>query len=129
MIQLTPEIVQSFLENEKNIKKEDNFIINSDKNNIFSVNIQNLSNYIKVIASQNNDISKEKYEKKLYINELKSNKFLSLCDSIDEIYEQLIIELKKENNKNIIEENNKINLIIPIEHIKIKEIKFILEKK
>ena len=68
MIQLTPEIDQSFLENEKNIKKEDNFIINSDKNNIFSVNIQNLSNYIKVIASQNNDISKEKYEKKLYIN-------------------------------------------------------------
>ena len=38
-------------------------------------------------------------------------------------------ELKKENNKNIIEENNKINLIIPIKHIIIKDIKFILEKK
>ena len=47
----------------------------------------------------------------------------------DEIYEQLIHEFKKENNKTIIEENNKINIIIPIDFIKIKEIKLTLDKK
>jgi len=57
---------------------------------------------------------------------LKSNKFLAIFDSIDEIYEQIIYEFKKDSKKIIIQENNKINIIIPVEHLKIKEIKFIL---
>ena len=57
---------------------------------------------------------------------MKSNKFLTIFDSIDEIYEQIIYELKKDSKKIIIQENNKINIIIPVEHLKIKEIKFIL---
>ena len=65
MIQLKTEIDQNFFENKRNIQKEDNFIFNSNKNNIFNANIQNLSNYIEIITSQNNDISKENYEKKL----------------------------------------------------------------
>ena len=74
-------------------------------------------------------IIKKEYEKILYLEELKNNKFLSICDSIDEMYDQIIIELKNNNKKAIIEDNNQINIIIPINHIKVKEIIFTLPEK
>ena len=117
----------SIPKNESKIKEEKDYIIISDKNNSFHVNFSNYSNFIKIKAYlKYNDLENKNYEKLYYLNELKNNKFLSICDSIDEVYQQLIYELNKNSKKNIIEEKNKINIIIPVEHIKIKEIKFIL---
>ena len=109
------------------IKNEQNFNIISDKNNNFIINISNYYNYIQIKANLNNN--NIFYEQLYYLNDLKNNKFLALCDSIDEIYEQIIYELQKDSQKVIIEENNKINIIIPVEHLKIKEIKFILPEQ
>ena len=106
------------------IKNENTFEIISDKNNYFIINISNYYNYILIKANlKKSDMN---YEQLYYLNDLKNNKFLSLCDSIDDVYEQIIYELKKNSQKIIIEENKKIIIIIPVEHVKIKEIKFIL---
>ena len=113
---------------ENKVKVENNFIFISNKKNTFNVSFQNCSNYIE-INSYSNDLYNLKYKKRYNLNELKANKFLSICDTIDEIYEQLMIELRKENKKTIIENNRNIIVLIPVEHIKVKEIKFILEEK
>ena len=104
-------------------------IIFSDKNNSFSITFKNLSSAILINAmTQNSKLNKE-YEKIYELNELKKNKFLAICDSIDEVYEQLIYEIKKNNKKTIIEENGQINIVIQVEHIKVKEMKFTLPEK
>ena len=118
---MTPNIPDTILEDEK-------YNIFSDKYNLFIVNFRNKSNYIEISATLQNNIKIE-YEKKYYLDDLKKNKFLSICDSINEVYEQIISELGKTKNKIIIEEKNQIYIIIPIDHIKVKEIKFILNEK
>ena len=67
-------------------------------------------------------------KKKYFIEEFKNFKYLSFCDSIDEVYAQLKLEFDK-NNIIINENNDKIEIIIPINHIKIKDITFTLYKK
>ena len=59
---------------------------------------------------------------------MKKNKYLSLCDSIEEIYEQIIFNINKKNLQ-IIENTNQILINIPIEHLKVKEIIFIVPEK
>ena len=116
-------------EQENKVKAENDFIFISNKNNKFNVSFQNCTNHININSYSNYNQYNLKYEKRYNLNELKANKFLSICDSIDEIYEQLMIELRKKSNKTIIENNRNIIISIPVEHIKVKEIKFILEEK
>jgi len=115
---------------EKNSCKEENtFNILSDKGNSFSINLKNYSKFILINSLFQKNGLKSEYEKKFVLNDFKNNKLLSICESIDEIYEQLIVEFKKENNKKVIEESDNIHIIIPIDFIKIKEIKLTLDKK
>ena len=131
----TPYISEDFLSynyNDNIIKAEKTYIFTSNKNNSFNISFKKFSNYILITGFlNNNSINYSFYEKKYNINELKSNKYLSLCDTIDEIFDQIIFELEK-NNKKVLKENEKykqIIITIPVEHIKIKEIAFILEEK
>ena len=106
------------------IKSTKSYIIISDKNNIFYLTIQNQFSIINILSYYYQDnIIKYNYEKELKLEELKENKYLCLCDNIDEIYNELINLLDKNKSK-IIEGNNKIDLNIPIDNLKIKEIKF-----
>ena len=116
--------------NNTNPKSKNDFEIISDKNNSFFVTFKNFYKFILIQTNFEKDIIKKEYEKILYLDELKSNKYFSIFDTIDEIYDQLILELNNNNKKSIVEEDSKINLIIPIINIKVKEIKFtLLEKK
>ena len=110
-------------------KAENTFNITSNKNNNFIVIFSNISNYIHVKSHFIKEQIKKEYEKVYFLDELKNNKYLSICDSIDEIYDQIILEAKNSTEKTIIEENNKISIIININHIKIKYIKFTLFEK
>ena len=115
-------------ENESKEEKVFNFV--SDKNNSFDIKLINYINYIEIKAYLKDiDLRKEYYERRYNLEELKYNKFLSICDSIDEVYEQIIYELQKNTKKNVIEKNHEIKIIIPIEHIKIKEMIFELPEK
>ena len=128
----TPCISEDILlnnDNDKVIKDEKTYNILSTKNNSFNIIFQKYTDYIEIIGYSNNNLINSKYEKKYYLNELKKNKYLSICDSINEIYEQIIFELDKNNEKYIIENDNKISIIIQVNHLKVKEITLILEEK
>ena len=104
------------------IKNEKSYIINSDKNHSFTLIIQNFNLSINIFTYYE-DIIKHNYVKKLSLDELKQNKYFSICESIDEIYEQLILLLDR-NQSFIIEEIHKVYIYIPVEYLKIKEIIF-----
>ena len=104
------------------VKSTKSYTIISDKNNSFYLTIQNQSFMIYFLSYYQDNIIKHNYEKKLKLQELKKNKYLSLYDNIDEMYNELVNLLDK-NNAKIFERNNEINLNIPIENLKIKEIK------
>jgi FtsZ-binding cell division protein ZapB len=110
------------------IKVENSYKIISDKNNSFNLIFQNLNSSIQIIASYEDNILTHYYEKNIIFDEFKKNKFLALCDSIDKIYDELIHNLNKNQTK-IIEETNQIIINIPTDHIKIKEILFIVFEK
>ena len=111
------------------IKSIKSYIIISDKNNIFYLTIQNQFSIINMTSYYYQDnIIKYNYEKEFKLEELKENKYLCLCDNINEIYDELINLLDKNKSK-IIEGNNKIDLNIPIDNLKIKEIKFSINEK
>ena len=103
------------------------FNINSDKNHIFILNIENLITIIEFTTYYKDNYIQHNYEKKLTLDELKQNKYLGLCETIDEIYLELITLLKKNQTK-IIEETNQIYISIPIENVKIKEILFVVNE-
>ena len=109
---------------------QENFTIKSDKNKSFSLCIQNVFSSIFIYASYQGEIQKNEYEKSFSLDDLKNNKYLSLLESIDEIYEEIIniIKQKLEEVK-IIEETNQIILCIPLGGYKIKEILLCLNEK
>ena len=104
------------------------FNINSDKNHIFILNIENLITTIEFTTYYKDNYIQHNYEKKFNLDELKKNIYLGLCETIDEMYEQIIILFEK-NQTHIIEDTNQISIIIPVEHIKIKEIVFVVNEK
>ena len=91
----------------KEIKQENSYTIISDKNHSFNITFQNLNSTIGISATYEDYIMKHNYEKKITLDELKQNKFLGLCDTIDEIYDELIRLLNK-NQYKIYEETNQI---------------------
>ena len=127
----TPCISEDYLSNNSNeIKAEKAYTFTSNKNNAFNIIFKNYSNYILINGFlNNNSINYSIYEKKYNINDLKNNKYLSLCDTVDEMFNQIIFELEKNNKISLVENNKKIIFKIPVEHVKIKEITFTLEEK
>ena len=78
----------------ENFKLNNPYSIISNKNHSITLTFQNLNSSIRIFGSYEDDIIKNNYEKKLTIDELKQNKYLGLCESIDEIYLELITLLK-----------------------------------
>ena len=110
------------------IKSEKSYIIISDKKHSFSLTFQNLISSINITASFQDDIIKNSYKSNYNLDSLKKmNKYFLIYESIDEIYNDLILFLNKNQTK-IIEEANIIQISIPIESMKIKEILFELKK-
>ena len=115
-------------DNDEKFKSESNYKINSNKNNSFNITIKNLTSSIGINAFYQDEIKLNEYKEKYRLKKLKEIKFLSICDSIDEIYDELIFELSK-NNSQILENENQISIIIPVVHAIYKEITLCLNKK
>ena len=120
-------VFQAITPEKENLLEEKNYLINSDNKN-FNLYIKNYSSFIIIYCYYETENNKYEYEKKYLLKQLKNNKYLALCESIDEIFIQLKMEFDK-NTTTIKENNNEINIVIPINHIKIKNITFILPKK
>jgi hypothetical protein len=113
----------------ESLKDEYHTKIKSNKNNTFDVTIKNLTNILEINACYQDEFKKNDYIRKYNYNELKYIKYLSLSDTIDEIYAELIYQISK--NTPIIYENNynEINISVPICHSKYKDISFTLNSK
>lgn len=127
-MELAPISMEIPKEGEK-IKEEKSFEIESNNHNKFNIIFAKFEKYIKIYTKKQKDEINKEYEKIYYLDDIKNNKYLSLCDSIDEVYEQIILEMQKNNNKIITEKENEIEIIIPVQHIKIKDIRFSLSEK
>ena len=109
---------------------QEKFTISSDKNNSFNLIFQNRKSTIYISASFQSEIKKIEYEKNYNLEELKTNKYLSLFDTISETYEEIISIIKQRKSEiKLIEKENQIEINIPLFGARIKEIIFILNEK
>ena len=108
-------------------KKTKNFSIFSDKNNRYNIFIQSEMN-TKIIITAIEVIKQTKYSESYTLNTLKKNKYLSLFESIDEIFDELNDKIDKIRPR-LLEEDNSLKLIIETFHTKYKEINFYLNEK
>ena len=108
-------------------KKTKNFILFSDKNKKYNLFIQSELNS-KIIITAIDVIKQTKYSESYTLDTLKYNKYLSLFDSIEEIFDELNDKIAKIKPK-LYEEDNSIKLIIKTFHTKYKEINFYLKEK
>ena len=110
------------------LKSEKTYKIISDKNNSFSITFKNLVSSIEIYAYFQDEILKRIYNHKFTLDSLKkNNKYFTLFESIDEIYDDLFLLLDKNQTK-ILEDTNFISISIPIESLKIKEILFVINE-
>jgi len=108
-------------------KKTKNFSIFSDKNNRYNIFIQSEMN-TKIIITAIEVIKQTKYSESYTLNTLKKNKYLSLFESIDEIFDELNDKIDKIRPR-LLEEDNSLKLIIETFNTKYKEINFYLNEK
>ena len=133
------QLMESTLKNESNMSNKNNenslkiqqkfknYSILSDRNNNYNITIQyHLNSEINIIAI--NDYDQKKFSNNFTLNELKYYKYLSLLDTLDEIYDELIDKIEKKPPK-IIEKNNSLKLSIDTGHTKFKEINIYLNQK
>ena len=120
MEQIPPPIISPKVVEQKPLESKI-FNIKSDKNNIFEIIVSKSTKYIILQAKKlKTDISNIYYSKN-DIEIIKKNKFFILFDNLNEIYDE-IINLMNKNNPNLIEYSNKLLISIPLSITKIKEI-------
>ena len=110
------------------IKK--NFSIISNKDRKFMIDLFNYHYSIILYAFFENEIKKDEYQKEYKLEDLQKIKFLSLFDSIDDIFDEIInlFDIKLSEIK-LLEESNKLIINIPLEGKKIKDIVLNLDLK
>ena len=104
------------------------FEIISDKKNKFKISIYNEQNKVKLLAV-NLNIKSDEYYKEVLINELKNNKYLSLCETTSDMLEELFNLIDNKKYSLIESGNNELILSIDVPMKLIKEISFNLSKK
>ena len=112
------------------LPKIEDFIIISDKNNKYSIQIYSHSNsylniYIKTIDKFPNMI----FEDKFSLDTIKNNKYFYICENISQVLITLEPILKNKDNIKLLEETNELNLIINIPHPLCPEIIFKVKEK
>ena len=108
-----------------------NFEISSDKKNNYKISIFTKEDKLKISAVNINskDIKNNEYGKEILISELRKNKYLSLCETSNDMMDELFNLIDSKKYTLTEEENNEITLAIEVPMKKIKEIIFNLEKK
>ena len=108
------------------LPNENTIYLKSDKNNIYKIKFTANDNCLLIQSIQefnNNNI----YEDKIQLNEIKLNKYFSICDSIYDVLYSLKPNLS--NNIKLEEIFGDLKLTIPLNHPLAKEISFNLKIK
>lgn len=94
----------------------------------YALEIKALNEYLNIHISSEATIPCCIYEKKVYLSEVKNNRYLSICNNIQELFLSLEPQLKETNGLKLIEDKNKLDLIIPLPSPLVKEVAFSIPK-
>ena len=109
------------------MKKSKNYILTSDKMRKYSIIFQTeLNSELSISATEEN--FQKKYSKNFSLSSLKSNKYLSSLDTIDEIFDEIINRISFKT-PSLYEETNCLKIVIETFHSKFKEVTLYLEEK
>ena len=106
------------------LPNENIILVKSDKNNTYKIKFTALDNYL-LIQSMKESKENIIYENRIQLTDIKLNKYFSICDSIYDVL--LTLKPNLTNNIKLEEINNKLKLIIPLNHPLAKEIIFNLK--
>ncbi len=115
------------------IKTQDSFNFNkeielkSDKNNLYKIIFTSNENNLIIQASSKNSLINEIFSNKFSIEKIRENKYLSICDNLKEVCNELESRINTKDML-IIEEENNLIISIALPSVKVKEIKFGLIK-
>ena len=115
------------------IKTQDSFNFNkeielkSDKNNLYKIIFTSNENNLIIQASSKNSLINESFSNKFSIEKIRENKYLSICDNLKEVCNELESRINTKDML-IIEEENNLIISIALPSVKVKEIKFGLIK-
>ena len=109
---------------EEILKRSIKFEKESNKNKKYSVEFKNINEYIKIQINSLGEIPSVSYEKKFNLSDMKNNRYLSICENISEVFISIEPQLKNINELKLIEEDKKINLIIPLPNPLVKSVTF-----
>ena len=115
------------------IKTQDSFNFNkeielkSDKNNLYKIIFTSNENNLIIQASSKNSLINETFSNKFSIEKIRENKYLSICDNLKEVCNELESRI---NTKDMLitEDENNLIISIALPSVKVKEIKFGLIK-
>ena len=108
--------------------KEINFEIKSNKGKMFYINFLNQEEYLIISAYYISNNKKIEYESKFDISYIKKVKLFILYDTIDECLEEINLDINT-GKSYLVEENNYINIFIPLNNVKFNEIMFKVDLK
>ena len=94
----------------------------------YALEIKALNEYLNIHIASEGTIPCCIYEKKVYLSEVKNNRYLSICNNIQELFLSLEPQLKQINELKLIEDKNKLDLIIPLPSPLVKEVSFSIPK-
>ena len=94
----------------------------SDKNNKYNINFTNIENDLLITSTKISD-KNVIYEEKIHLNDIKANKYFSICQSIYDVLLTLNSNLSN-NNLKLEEKQDELILTIPLNHPLAKEIEF-----
>ena len=115
------------------IKTQDSFNFNkeielkSDKNNLYKIIFTSNENNLIIQASSKNSLINETFSNKFSIEKIRENKYLSICDNLKEVCNELESRINTKDML-IIEDENNLIISIALPSVKVKEIKFGLIK-
>lgn len=105
--------------------------ITSDQNNIYSLEISSDSNknFLNIKMISKNKIKEFVYQEKFSFETIKTNKYFSICESMNEALSTLNPIIKNINNIKLIEKTNDLDLIISLPHASCPNITFNIKAK
>ena len=96
----------------------------SNSGAIYNLEIKALNEYLNIHIISEGIIPTSTYEKNISLSDVKNNRYLSICNNIQELFLSLEPQLKQADQLKLIEKENILELIIPLPSPLVKEVMF-----
>ena len=94
----------------------------------YSLEIKALNEYLSIHIISEEAIPSFEYEKKVYLSDIKNNRYLSICANIQELFLSLEPQLKQTNELKLLDDKINLELVIPLPSPLVKEVIFSIPK-